>query len=390
MKFEAHVAQQLANLEGRNLRRTPRTCEGLQSVYLSMEGRRVLSLCSNNYLGLASHPAVCAAAAAALSCTGYGSAASRHVSGTEATHLRCEQAFADFLGFSRALFFGSGYAANVGTLQALAGAEDVFFSDQLNHASLIDGMRLSRARVHVFKHRDLSQLQELLQRHRHEGKAALVVTDAIFSMDGDVADLQRLRMLCDSHDAALVVDEAHAIGVLGPQGRGLCAALNVRPDVLLAPLGKAFGVMGAVVAGPKEAVHLVENRARSYVFSTAPPPSQAAAALAALSLVQSSDDRRTDVMAGISDLARGLRDLGFEVPRPQCPIIPLQVGAADAVAAMSSRLFELGVFAHGIRPPTVPPGTSRLRLTLSAAHQDADIDFALSAFAQLKTTTSAR
>lgn len=349
-----------------------------------MEGQRVLSLCSNNYLGLAGHPHIVQAVQTCLRSAGYGSAASRHISGSEQTHLLCERELAEFLNFPRALFFSSGYAANVGTIQALVGAEDVVFSDELNHASLIDGMRLSRAKVHVYRHNDMEHLRELLRSHRAAGGAALIVTDSVFSMDGHLASMAELRALADSYDAALVVDEAHAVGILGPQGRGLSAATGVRPEVLIAPLGKAFGTMGAAVAADLDTLQLIENRARSYVFSTAAPPTQAAAVLAATELVRRGNDLRLAVLGRIRELAAGLRELGFEAPEPECPILPVHVGRAEDAVQLSTRLFAHRVFAHAIRPPTVPSGTSRLRLTVSAMHQPSDIAFALQAFAQVR------
>jgi 7-keto-8-aminopelargonate synthetase-like enzyme len=256
----------------------------------------------------------------------------------------------------------------------------VIFSDELNHASIIDGCRLSRARVNIFRHLDIEHLRELLKRSRGKAKASLVITEGAFSMDGDLAPLKELRALCDDHDCALMVDEAHSLGLFGEQGRGLCAREGVSPDILIGTLGKAFGTAGAFVAGSTELVRLVENRARSYVFSTAPPPSQAAAAMAALDRVIESDDRRSRLFAHATRLRGSLRNIGYQVGDSESPIIPVHVGEPEAVMEFSARLLREGVFVHGIRPPSVPPGSCRLRITPIATHQDLHIDKTINAF----------
>jgi 8-amino-7-oxononanoate synthase len=383
--FDGHIRHTLAALEASALLRTPRTVSGAQGPELTVDGRRVLGLSSNNYLGLAADPRIAEAASEALREQGFGSGASRHISGTSPLHTQLEQCLARFLAMPSALFFSSGYAANIGAIQALVGRDDVIFSDRLNHASLIDGARLSRARIVVYRHLDLDHLDALLTENRARHASALVLTESVFSMEGDLADLVSLRALCDRHGCGLVVDEAHALGVLGPQGRGLCARDGVRADLLIGTLGKAFGCSGAFVAGAVDTVRLVENRARSYVFSTAPPASHAAAALTAIELVEAADDRRARVLGHADRLRTGLRSLGYRTLAGATPIVPILIGPPQTTMALSAALLENGVFVHGIRPPTVPADTSRLRVTAIATHTEAQVERALQAFAACRS-----
>jgi 7-keto-8-aminopelargonate synthetase-like enzyme len=272
----------------------------------------------------------------------------------------------------------------MGALQALGSVPRVLIlSDALNHASLIDGCRLSRAEVIVYRHGDAEHVESLLKEHRARFAAVMVVTESLFSMDGDLAPVRALRTICDRYDAALFVDEAHALGALGPRGRGLCAALGVQPDVLTAMFGKAFGASGAFVAASDAVVRLIENRARCYVFSTAPSPTLPAAALAAMDLVADADDRRARLAAHAQQLRNGLGKLGFRVPAGHGHVIPVLLGAPERAAEFSAALLERGVFVHGIRPPTVPHGTSRLRVAPIATHDARHIDLALEAFGEL-------
>jgi 8-amino-7-oxononanoate synthase len=384
LNFLDHVRSQLADQAAAGLMRSPRTVAGRQGPTVIIDGRPVLCLCSNNYLGLAQHPRIAQAAADAAGSTGFGAAASRHISGTMELHIEAERRLARFVGAPSALLFATGFAANTGAVQALAGPDTVIFSDELNHASLIDGCRLSRARVIRFRHRDTEHLAQMLRVHRTEAPAALVITESVFSMDGDLTPLAALRQLCDEHAAGLLVDEAHALGVFGPQGRGLCRRDKVTADVLVGTLGKAFGTAGAFVAGSEDVVRLVENRARPYIFSTAPSPTLAAAAIAATALVEAGDPLRTALFAHANVLRAGLRELGYAVPEGESPVLPVIIGAADATMATSARLLEHGVFVHGIRPPTVPAGTSRLRVTAMASHSAEQITAALAAFRTIR------
>lgn len=383
MAFQRQIREALAELEAAGLRRSPARISGPQGPEVLIDGRPVLCLCSNNYLGLASHPALTAAAREAALQEGLGSAASRLVTGTMDAHREAESALADFVGAPAAALFSSGYDANVGTIQALVGPGDVVFSDALNHASLIDGCRLSRAEVHVYSHRDPGHLETLLRRHRPKAKKALLITDSLFSMDGVAAPLQELAELAAAFEAGLLVDEAHALGVMGPSGRGLSAAYGLEPDARIGTLGKSFGAAGAFVAGSEALVSLIRNRARSFVFSTAPPPIIARAALAALTLVREADEARRTLLGHANRLRTDLRALGFEVPPGESQIVPVLVGANDRVMRLSGKLLERGVFVQGIRPPTVPSGTARLRVTPMATHQPAQIDRAIEAFASV-------
>jgi 8-amino-7-oxononanoate synthase len=384
MRFADAVQDALSRLEQQGLLRVPRVIEAGHGPELVIDGRRVLDLCSNNYLGLARDPDIAAAAAAAIHSAGVGAVASRQISGTGSLHRLAETRLAGFVEQPAALLFGSGYAANVGAISALVDEDSIVFSDRLNHASLIDGCRLSRARVHVYEHGDCNHVEQLLRAYRAEGRTALLITESLFSMDGDFAPLAELRALCDRYEVGLYVDEAHALGVHGPRGRGLCAAAEIEPDVLLGTLGKAFGCSGAFVAGQAATIGLVENRARSFVFSTASPELLAAAAVAAVDVVARADDRRAVLAAHAIRLREGLAALGYRVAPGASAIIPVHVGDSNATMQLSNVLLDAGVFVHGIRPPTVAPGSSRLRVTPIATHTEAQIADALAAFATVR------
>jgi 8-amino-7-oxononanoate synthase len=340
-------------------------------------GERLINFSSNDYLGLAADPRIAEVLAVGARQWGSGAGASRLVCGDFIPQRELEEELARFEGAEAAVLFGSGYAANCGILPALAGPEDLILSDALNHASMIDGSRLSRARVEVYPHADPSAVERLL---RLPARRRVVVTDAVFSMDGDRAPLRELAELCDGSGAMLVVDEAHATGVLGPRGAGLSAELRVAPDVRMATLSKAFGVAGAYVAGSRPVCDLLINRARPLIFSTALPPALACTALASLRILAGpeGDERRARLRGSDRRFAAGLRAAGREA-REDSPIFPILTGAPELAVRMSVRLRELGILAKAIRPPTVPPGTSRLRFALSAAHTDAHIDAALAA-----------
>jgi 8-amino-7-oxononanoate synthase len=322
----------------------------------------VLSFCSNDYLGFASRTAPGVAA---------GAGASRLVSGERPEHVELEQGIARLVGLPAALAFSSGYAANVGLMSCLAGPADLVVSDALIHASVIDGIRLSRCRVAVVPHLDLGAIEAAL--HDRGPARAFVVTESYFSMDADSPDLGALRGLCDRYGAALVVDEAHALGVLGPRGAGLCAAAGVQPDILVGTFGKAFGASGAFVAGCPSLVAWLWNRARSFVFSTGMSPVVAAAALAGLKAAEADGGPRERVTAFAGQLRRGLRVLGVE-PRGYGHVIPWVVGDAKAALDLSEGFLAAGMDARAIRPPSVPSGTARLRLTVTASHTATDIE----------------
>ncbi|MDB4278944.1 8-amino-7-oxononanoate synthase [Deltaproteobacteria bacterium] len=382
MGFQTQIREALSELDAAGLLRRPLQISGPQGPEVDIDGQRVLCFCSNNYLGLADHPALVDALASAQG-EGVGAAASRLISGTMDAHRDAEAAYADFLGTPAAVLFSTGYAANVGTVQALAGTGDIIFSDALNHASLIDGCRLSRANVRVYAHRNVDHLGSLLREHRPRAGRALIITDSLFSMDGVIAPLREIAELARSFDAGLMVDEAHALGVFGPNGRGLSAELGIQPDVVVGTLGKAFGVAGAFVAASEEVVSLIRNRARSFVYSTAPPPMLARAAIEALRLVHEADDARHALLENASELRSQLRALGFDIPSENSQILPVLIGENNRTMQLSAELLDKGVFVQGIRPPTVAEGTARLRLTPMATHRPEHIERAIDAFASL-------
>jgi 8-amino-7-oxononanoate synthase len=376
----AELAAELQELERRGRLRACPAMDGDDRTRPVAGGRVLLSFCSNDYLGLASHPDLRDAAQRAAAATGFGASASRLVSGDLPAHRDLEHALAAFVGLPAALLFPTGYQANLGIVTALAQRGDVIFSDADNHASLIDGCRLSRAEIRRYPHCDIAALSDALRScpapvaqsaPLPRPPRRLIITESLFSMGGDVAPLPQLAALAAEHGAVLVVDEAHALGVMGPGGRGLCAESGVIPDALVGTLGKAFGSFGGVVAGTRELRDLLVNRARTFVFTTAAPPAVSAAAHAALALIVSADGdcRRRALFERIAQL----RD---RLPLPalrHTPIVPLIIGADQAAVAASQALREQGIFVQAIRPPTVPEGTARLRITLSANHTAADV-----------------
>ena len=362
------LQQRLDELESAGLRRRTRLISGPQGPHVVVDGRPALLLCSNNYLGLADHPRVREAAADAALTWGVGAGASRLVSGSMPAHQELEERLSWFKGTGAALLFGSGYLANIGVVSALAGAGEVVFSDEHNHASIIDGCRLSRAEVFVYRHRDLEHLAWGLA--RAGARAALIVTDSVFSMDGDVAPLIGLFELSRRHDVRLVVDEAHATGTLGPGGRGAVAAagLTGQVDVVVGTLGKALGSYGAFVACAREMSAYLLNVARTFIFSTALPTPAVAAATAALSLLEERPSLVAELGAAAATLRSALAREGFDVSAGTTQIVPVILGDAPTAVGVCERALEEGVFAQVIRPPTVPPGTSRLRLAVMAGH----------------------
>jgi glycine C-acetyltransferase/8-amino-7-oxononanoate synthase len=367
------IHERLDELKELGLYRRMRMVSGPQGPRVVLDGKPVLLLCSNNYLGLADHPRVREAAADAAMRWGVGAGASRLVSGTMTVHRRLEEALADFKGTKTALLFGSGYLANIGVIGALAGRGRVVFSDELNHASLIDGCRLSRAETFVYRHADVEHLAWGLE--QAEGRGALIVTDSVFSMDGDIAPLEEIVDLAQRHGVRVVVDDAHGTGCLGPGGRGAVAeaGLEGEVDVIVGTLGKALGTYGAFAACSTEIAQLLINTARPFIFSTAPPPPAVAGALAALELLVEQPRRVEKLQANADAMRDELSREGFEVAGSTTQIIPLIVGDAALAMRICEAAIERGVFAQAIRPPTVPEGTSRLRLALMASHTKGEL-----------------
>src|SRR3954471_20694257 len=363
------LEERLGELESSGLRRRLRLIDGPQGPEVMLDGRPVLLLCSNNYLGLADHPRLRRAAADAALALGTSSGASRLISGSMSIHAQLEARLAEFEGTESALLFGSGYLANTGAIAALAQRDEVVFSDELNHASIIDGCRLAGAETFVYRHCDTEHLEWGLR--RAERRAALIVTDGVFSLDGDIAPLGELAILARRHRCRLMVDEAHATGCIGPGGRGSVAAAGIsgEVDLIVGTLGKALGGYGAYVCGSREMTDFLINTARPLIFSTAPPPPAVAAASAALELLAESPRRVERLRANAGALREGLRSEGLGPIGADTQIIPLVIGEADDAMALCERLLEQGIFAQAIRPPTVPPGTCRLRLTVMATHR---------------------
>ena len=379
---EHWAAEELADLEARGLLRTLEPLAGPQGPVIRLGGRSLLNFSSNDYLGLAADPRVAAAFAEALRRWGVGAGASRLVVGDTDAHRRLEARLARFEGTEAALLFNGGYPANVGIVSALVGRGDLVVSDALNHASLVDGCRLSRAEVMVTPHAQPEAVAQALA--TRSARRKLVVTDAVFSMDGDRAPLRALAEVCRKADAALLVDEAHATGVIGRRGAGLSELTGVEPDVRTGTLGKALGVFGAYAAGSRRVMDLLVNRARSVVFSTTLPPALCEAATVAVDLLEHDPELRPRLLRNVERFVAGVRTLGFSA-QPSSAIVPLVVGTPERALAASAFLREREILAKAIRPPTVPEGTSRLRFALSAAHTEAQVDRALEALREARS-----
>ena len=370
------LARELERLREQGLYRTLPRIEGSQSSWVVLDGKKVLLLCSNNYLGLADHPNLKEAAIRAIEKYGVGSGASRLVSGTMELHVSLEERIASFKGTERALLFNSGYAANTGVIPALAQKGDILFCDKLNHASIVDGCLLSRAELVRYPHNDLAFLRRRLAEYRGKGRS-IIISDGVFSMDGDLAKLPELVALKKEFGALLMVDDAHGTGVLGPTGRGTAEHFGLQSeiDITMGTLGKALGVFGAYIASSKEIVEYLVNKARSFIFSTSLPPAVLAAASAAFDIVDSrtGSDLRRSLAENAAFLRSSLREAGFDTLGSETQILPVFVGDAQNTMDFSRALLAEGVFVQGIRPPTVPVGSSRLRCTLMATHDQAEL-----------------
>jgi glycine C-acetyltransferase/8-amino-7-oxononanoate synthase len=363
------IEQHLNDLEDRGLYRRMRLISGPQGARVLLDGKPVLVMCSNNYLGLADHPRVREAAADAARRWGVGSSGSRLISGNMTIHRRLESRLAQFKGTESALLFGSGYLANSGIIPALTQQGEVVFSDELNHASIVDGCRLSRAETFIYDHGDLEHLAWGLRQAR--GRASLIVTDSVFSMDGDVAPLEGIVELAKDHDVRVMVDEAHATGTVGPGGRGAVAAAGLTGDIdlIVGTLGKSLGAYGAYVACDTQMARFLINCSRSFIYSTAPAPPVVAAAAEALEILIEQPRRVTRLQQNSELFRRELAHHGFPVEQSQSHIVPLVTGDAETAMAMTEKALERGVFAQAIRPPTVPPEMCRLRVSVMASHK---------------------
>lgn len=375
------LEKELDLLRQKNLYRTLRTIEGEQLPRTIINGREMILMASNNYLGLASHPYLKKAAIEAIEKFGVSASASRLISGTMTLHRMLEEKIASFKKTESALVFNSGYTANIGIISALLGKGDIIFSDELNHASIIDGCRLSGAEIKVFPHRRTDILERMIKTSHTHGKMMIVV-DAVFSMDGDIAPLPELVFLAEKYNCILMVDEAHATGILGERGSGAVEHFHLegRVDIIMGTLSKALGGFGAYCAGKRELIEYLINRSRSFIFTTALPPAVVATAIAAIEIIEKEPSLRENLWSNAKYFKDGLEKMGFDTMGTQTPIIPVFVGSERNAVAATEILLKEGVFALGIRPPTVPQGKCRIRATVMANHTKDDLDTALYAF----------
>ena len=373
--------EQLDELAARHLTRRLTPLHSGVGPVVEMAGRQILLFASNDYLGLAMHPEVIQAAVEATQRFGAGAGAARLVSGSLPPHQELETALAQFKGTEATLTYGSGYLANIGTIPTLIGRGGLILADRLCHASLIDGCRLSGADFRIYRHNDTDHLRSLLAARR-QTRRTLIVTDGLFSMDGDLSPLPELNRLAQEYEADLYIDDAHGTGVMGPHGRGTAEhfGLDAQIPLQMGTLSKAFGSSGAYIAGPSTLIQYLMNTSRSFIFTTAPPPSSAAAATAALRIIQREPERRARLWANRERLFTGLTQLGFNLSPSVSPIIPILIGSAETALSFAEHLFAEGIYAPAIRPPTVPDATSRIRVTVTAEHTAGHIDQALAAF----------
>jgi len=380
----AWIEAEIASLKEQGLFNTIRTLSSPQGAWLVVDGRRVLNFSSNNYLGLANHPRLVEAANRAMDTHGVGPAAVRSIAGTMDLHLELEERLARFKGVEAAVTFQSGFMANLATIPALVGRGDVIFSDQLNHASIIDGCRLSRAQIVAYEHNNPDDLRKKIA-ETTEYNRRLIVTDGVFSMDGDIAPLPEIAAIASEHGILLMVDDAHGEGVLGRGGRGIVDhfGLHGQVDVEIGTLSKAFGVVGGVVAGNKVIVDWLRQRGRPFLFSSAMAVPDVAANIAAVELLEESTELVDRLWSNAEYFKQGMQSLGFDTGQTQTPIVPVMLGEAPLAQQFSRRMFEEGVFVMAIGYPTVPHGKARLRVMNSATHSRDDLDMALERFARV-------
>lgn len=378
------IREEIASLQEAGLFNVIRTIESPMDAWVTIDGRRLLNFCANNYLGLANHPRIRAAAQAAIDQYGVGPGAVRTIAGTMSLHVQLEKRLAEFKRAADCITFQSGFTANLGAIPALVGRDDVIFSDELNHASIIDGSRLSRARIVRYKHNDVDDLRRVIAETTDYNRA-LIVTDGVFSMDGDIAPLDKLCAVAEEHDLMLMVDDAHGEGVLGTGGRGIVDhfGLHGRVDIEVGTMSKAFGVMGGMVAGKKVIIDWLRQRGRPFLFSSAMTVPDVAACLEAVDLLEESTELVDRLWHNAEVFKNGMDQLGFDTGHSETPIVPVMLGDAPLAQEFSRRLFQEGVFAMAIGFPTVPRGKARIRVMNSAAHSPSDIEQALEIFGRV-------
>ena len=379
------IQQELSSLKEAGLYNRIRTLSSSQGSWLVVDGKRVLNFCSNNYLGLANHPKLVQAAQEIVSRYGVGPGAVRSIAGTMDIHLELERRLAAFKGVESTITFQSGFAANLATIPALIGKEDVIFTDELNHASIIDGSRLSGGRIVRYAHANPADLERVIQENEGSYRRALIVTDGVFSMDGDIAPLDKIYEIANAHDILLMVDDAHGEGVLGRGGRGIVDHFNLhgKVDVEVGTLSKAFGVVGGVVAGNPVIVEWLRQRGRPFLFSSAATPPDVAACLAALDLLENSTELVDRLWQNANFFKAEMKRMGFDTGPSVTPITPIMLGEAPLAQQFSRELFETGVFAMALGFPTVPKGKARIRVMISAAHSNEDLEKGLDAFSNV-------
>jgi glycine C-acetyltransferase len=377
-----YLRDELKQLEEQGLLLRPRTLEGPTGARARFDGREVINLASNNYLGLANHPRMNEAAARAARELGAGTGAVRTIAGSMTMHRELERRFAAFKHAEDALMFQSGFTSNAGTVAAILTKEDVIVSDRLNHASIIDGARLSRAEIKVFPHKDVAAADALLAETKRDGRRQLLITDGVFSMDGDIAPLPDLVEVAEKHGAIMMVDDAHASGVLGTGGAGTVDhfGLHGHVDIQVGTLSKAIGALGGFIAGPRHLIEWLQNRGRPYLFSTSAPPAVVAACIEALDIIRDEPDRLERLWSNTRSLKAGLHDLGFDTGASETPITPVITGDEERTQAFARRLFEEGVFTPAIVFPTVAKGQARVRTIVTAEHTEEDLKEALDVF----------
>ena len=376
------IQKELKNLKEAGLYNNIRTLGSPQGAWLEVDGRKVLNFCSNNYLGLANDPRMVAAAQNALQRYGVGPGAVRSIAGTMDIHTELEQRVAAFKQAEAAITFQSGFCANLGTIQALVGKRDVIFSDELNHASIIDGCRLSGAKIIRYDHCSPASLEQVIKENEGTYEKAMIITDGVFSMDGDIAPLDKLYEIAEAHDIILMVDDAHGEGVLGKGGRGIVDHFNLhgKVDIEVGTFSKAFGVVGGVVSGNAVIIEWLKQRGRPFLFSSAVTPPDVAACIAAIDILESSTELVDRLWENGRYFKTGLKDMGFDTGFSETPITPVMLGEAPLAQQFSRELFENGIFGTSIGYPTVPKGKARIRVMISAAHSRDDLDDGLDAF----------